>query len=120
MVYIYINKCTHARTRARTRTQRTRTRTRARARARARTRTRTHTRTHTHTHTHRFAILGNHDHYGNAEAQIEFSKLGVDPRWVMPNYFYTTVREIPGTGHSVQHVFIGIHSQKSSLYAFMR
>ena len=53
-----------------------------------------------------FACLGNHDHYGNAQAQIDFSKLGLDPRWVMPNYFYTTTREIPVTGQELQLVFI--------------
>ena len=37
---------------------------------------------------------------------IFFTKKNVHHRWVMPNYFYTTVREIPGTGHSVQLVFI--------------
>ena len=53
-----------------------------------------------------FAVLGNHDHYGNAQAQIDFSKLGVDPRWVLPNYFFTTTREIPVTGQTLQLVFI--------------
>jgi len=53
-----------------------------------------------------FAILGNHDHYGNAQAQIDFSKMAIDPRWVMPNYYYTTTREIPVTGQTLQLVAI--------------
>ena len=53
-----------------------------------------------------FVCLGNHDHYGNAKAQIDFSKLGMDPRWVLPSYYYTTVREIPGTSRTLQLVVL--------------
>ena len=33
-----------------------------------------------------FAILGNHDHMGNVQAQLEYSR--IDSRWNMPSLFY--------------------------------
>ncbi|KAJ3319867.1 hypothetical protein HDV06_005843 [Boothiomyces sp. JEL0866] len=34
-----------------------------------------------------YCILGNHDWYGNEDAQLEFSV--IHPQWYMPDYFYT-------------------------------
>lgn len=40
--------------------------------------------------------LGNHDHAGSVQAQIDFSR--VSAQWSMPNRFYSTEWEIPGGG----------------------
>lgn len=34
-----------------------------------------------------YPVLGNHDHYGNEQAEIEYSKL--NPHWKMSSYYYT-------------------------------
>jgi len=39
-----------------------------------------------------YAILGNHDWYGEAKAQIDYTK--VDKQWVMPDHFYTRVEQV--------------------------
>jgi len=52
-----------------------------------------------------YALLGNHDHYGNASAQIDFYNDHLDKRWIMPDYWYTknfTVAE----GSVMEVVFI--------------
>ncbi|KAI8891760.1 Metallo-dependent phosphatase-like protein [Globomyces pollinis-pini] len=38
-----------------------------------------------------YSVLGNHDWYGNEQAQIDYSK--VDKKWIMPDYFYTKVEK---------------------------
>ena len=38
-----------------------------------------------------YALLGNHDYRGSAQAQIDYYLDGVDDRWVMPDQFYTQV-----------------------------
>lgn len=40
--------------------------------------------------------LGNHDHEGDPQAQIEYSD--IDPRWSMPDRWYTFRRSLPGGG----------------------
>jgi acid phosphatase len=42
------------------------------------------------------AVLGNHDHYGVPEAQIEYSD--VSDRWSMPGWYYALEKEVPGGG----------------------
>ncbi|EKX51282.1 hypothetical protein GUITHDRAFT_103199 [Guillardia theta CCMP2712] len=53
-----------------------------------------------------YVTLGNHDHYGNPEAQIDYSKAGFDKRWILPNYYYTTVRDVGSNGKQLQLVFV--------------
>mmetsp|Transcript_24212 Transcript_24212/g.46925 ORF Transcript_24212/g.46925 Transcript_24212/m.46925 type:complete len:454 (+) Transcript_24212:143-1504(+) len=61
-----------------------------------------------------YAILGNHDHYGNAEAQIDFSSKKLDcthfkvcpSRWVLPRYWYSVVVPSDSKKFDVQFVFI--------------
>mmetsp|Transcript_553 Transcript_553/g.1439 ORF Transcript_553/g.1439 Transcript_553/m.1439 type:complete len:456 (-) Transcript_553:172-1539(-) len=61
-----------------------------------------------------YAILGNHDHYGNAEAQIDFSRKKLDcahfkvcpSRWVLPRYWYSVVVPSDSKKFDVQFVFI--------------
>ena len=43
-----------------------------------------------------YPVLGNHDHYGNQQAQIDYSK--VNPRWKMPSdYFSKSFKGSSGT-----------------------
>ena len=35
------------------------------------------------------SVLGNHDHFGDADAQVAFSRSGRDRRWVMPDRNFT-------------------------------
>ncbi|XP_065827829.1 tartrate-resistant acid phosphatase type 5-like isoform X2 [Oscarella lobularis] len=49
-------------------------------------------------------ILGNHDHYGNASAQIAYTN--VSSRWYLPNYYYTEIYPVGELGHTLQLVFI--------------
>eukprot|EP00923_Selenidium_pygospionis_P041789 GHVN01072595.1.p2 GENE.GHVN01072595.1~~GHVN01072595.1.p2 ORF type:complete len:465 (-),score=36.87 GHVN01072595.1:3752-5146(-) len=41
------------------------------------------------------AIMGNHDWWGRASAQIERFRKGLSPRWIMPNYNFFTLSSIP-------------------------
>jgi acid phosphatase len=43
-----------------------------------------------------YPTFGNHDHMGNLEGQIEYSK--VSPRWHFPSPYYALNKEIPGGG----------------------
>jgi acid phosphatase len=45
------------------------------------------------------AILGNHDHHGDPDAQVQYSS--VSDRWDMPDSYYVVVREIPGGGSAL-------------------
>jgi tartrate-resistant acid phosphatase type 5 len=59
-----------------------------------------------------YVILGNHDHYGNPEAQIDFSRQARDcqdfkhcpNRWTLPRYWYS--KQIKTKSFSVNFVFI--------------
>jgi len=39
-----------------------------------------------------FATLGNHDHHGNVQAQVEYAKL--NKRWTMPDRYYTFTKRL--------------------------
>lgn len=57
----------------------------------------------------RYVVLGNHDHYGDAEAQIKYSEMQLAPgaggrKWILPHYFWAT-EKVVGTA-KVQLVFI--------------
>ncbi|CCF18375.1 Acid phosphatase [Pseudorhizobium banfieldiae] len=41
-----------------------------------------------------YAVLGNHDHKGNSQAQIDYTSRS--PRWNMPKPYYTLHRELSG------------------------
>jgi hypothetical protein len=45
------------------------------------------------------AILGNHDHHGDPDAQVEYSS--VSSRWDMPHRYYALEKEIPGGGSAL-------------------
>ncbi|KAJ3252926.1 Tartrate-resistant acid phosphatase type 5 [Boothiomyces macroporosus] len=49
-----------------------------------------------------YCILGNHDWYGNEEAEIQYSQ--IHPRWTLPDYFYTKTVKLQG--FTVGFVFI--------------
>ncbi|KAL5467623.1 hypothetical protein EMCRGX_G031882 [Ephydatia muelleri] len=51
-----------------------------------------------------YALCGNHDHYGNASAEVAYTQLS--KRWYMPNFYYTETMTIPGTTTTVQFIFI--------------
>eukprot|EP00118_Oscarella_pearsei_P015657 m.142693 g.142693 ORF g.142693 m.142693 type:complete len:329 (+) comp38366_c0_seq1:130-1116(+) len=48
--------------------------------------------------------LGNHDHDGNASAQIAYTN--VSSRWFIPNYYYSEVYPIGSSGSNLQLVVI--------------
>jgi len=49
-------------------------------------------------------VAGNHDHYGNATAQIEYSKYS--ERWNFPSLYYYKEYEIDAAGHKLGMVYI--------------
>jgi len=51
-----------------------------------------------------YVVAGNHDHYGNVTAQIEYHNLS--PRWNFPNFWYTFTKHIPNSQATVQFVMI--------------
>jgi acid phosphatase len=46
-----------------------------------------------------YAILGNHDHRGNIQAQIDYSR--ISPRWQMPDRYYKFTKTSPNGGFAV-------------------
>lgn len=36
-----------------------------------------------------YAVLGNHDHYGNPDAQVDYTHMPGNSRWKMPSRYYT-------------------------------
>jgi len=61
-----------------------------------------------------YVILGNHDHYGNAEAQIDFARQELDcqgfkncpARWTLPRFWYSKVVESSQQSFTAEFVFI--------------
>ncbi len=62
-----------------------------------------------------YMIAGNHDHYGNVNAELEYAKVVFDmlfltsqtsPRWYMPSLYYTETLTIPNTSKKAQFFFI--------------
>lgn len=51
-----------------------------------------------------YVLCGNHDHYGNASAEVAYTKLS--KRWYMPELYYSEVFSIPGTSQSLELVMI--------------
>lgn len=51
-----------------------------------------------------YVVCGNHDHYGNASAEVAYTQRS--KRWYMPDFYYTETVKVPGTSMSVQFVFI--------------
>jgi hypothetical protein len=51
-----------------------------------------------------YISIGNHDHYGNEQIQVDYS--AVDERWYFPNFFYTKTRPINNTGDSLGLIVI--------------
>lgn len=51
-----------------------------------------------------YVIPGNHDHYGNVTAQVEFTNIDPTKRWKMPNTYYNFIAESPSW--SAQFVMI--------------
>jgi tartrate-resistant acid phosphatase type 5 len=49
-----------------------------------------------------YPVLGNHDHYGNEEAEIAYSK--INPHWKMPSDYYATDIALPDS-NSITFVF---------------
>lgn len=46
-----------------------------------------------------YPVLGNHDHYGNEEAEIEYSK--INPHWKMPSAYYAAQFNTNNTSVSI-------------------
>ncbi|EDO39012.1 predicted protein [Nematostella vectensis] len=51
-----------------------------------------------------YVCAGNHDHYGNASAEIAYSQRS--KRWNFPDFYYTRSWNIPGTSQEVQLVLL--------------
>ena len=58
-----------------------------------------------------YAVLGNHDRKGNAEAEFEYQV--VNPRWHMPSRYYTHVEEI-SEGVTAKFFFIDTNGHGSA------
>lgn len=53
-----------------------------------------------------YVVAGNHDHDGNAEAQLDYAKDSGSKRWTFPYYWWQKTFPIPGGSGSVLAVFI--------------
>jgi tartrate-resistant acid phosphatase type 5 len=49
-------------------------------------------------------LAGNHDHYGNASAEVAYS--AKSERWNFPSFYYTFVEQIPNSESTIQFVMI--------------
>ena len=58
-----------------------------------------------------YVSLGNHDHYGNVQAQVDFTD--VDERWNLPSLFYAKHFSIPGGSDSLGLLVIDTETLKS-------
>jgi hypothetical protein len=55
------------------------------------------------------AVLGNHDHYGVPDAQVEYSN--VSGKWAMPARYYAFEKEVPG---GAKALFLALDTQPIS------
>jgi tartrate-resistant acid phosphatase type 5 len=62
-----------------------------------------------------YAVLGNHDHDGNINAQMEYTK--VDPRWRMPARYYSTSERL-GDGSSADFFFLDTTTIVENMWGF--
>ncbi|MBV7530255.1 tartrate-resistant acid phosphatase type 5 family protein [Chitinophaga sp. sic0106] len=60
-----------------------------------------------------YAVLGNHDYHGNAQAQVDYSR--VSQRWHMPARYYAFKRKIAG-GDEVLFVFLDTNTLDPEAY----
>jgi len=52
------------------------------------------------------AIAGNHDHYGNAQAEVDYYNERRDSRWIFPSFWYTATFHLEQSNATAQFVFI--------------
>ncbi|WP_167017259.1 metallophosphoesterase [Chitinophaga sp. Cy-1792] len=60
-----------------------------------------------------YAVLGNHDYHGNAQAEVDYSK--VSQRWHMPARYYSIKRKISGNQEAL-FVFIDTNTLDPEAY----
>ncbi len=60
-----------------------------------------------------YISLGNHDYYGNADAEIEYGK--INKRWVLPSRYWSRI-ETAGDGTRIRFIFIDTSPFEKSYY----
>ena len=51
-----------------------------------------------------YVVAGNHDHYGNATAEVDYSH--VSSRWIFPDFWYSFTWNVTNTEYTLQLVMI--------------
>ncbi|KAJ1613771.1 secreted acid phosphatase [Cryptosporidium canis] len=57
-------------------------------------------------------VLGNHDWWGNATAQVDRHYSLKSPRWYLPNFWYYTIEEFDSPKHS-PHPYLNVNSSSA-------